>query len=242
MLKVKNLQKSFGGIKALDGLSFEIEPNKITALIGPNGAGKTTLFDVISGFVSLDDGAVYLDNKNINNLTSYKRAKLGISRIFQQVRLFKNLKVIDHLHMAESSDDDKLFKNIFKRKKIERQKYLKLLKEFGLEEKIDELISSLSYGQRKLVQIACSLIQPHKLLLLDEPVAGVNSVIQEKIENFLLNLKNTDETVLLIDHDMKFVKKLADKIIVLSSGKKIAEGSAEEVFKDKRVIDAYLGK
>lgn len=242
MLEVKNIKKSFGGVQAIRGSDFVVEKNKVTALIGPNGAGKTTLFDIIAGFIVPDSGEILFEKKNILKLAPFERANLGISRAFQQVRLFRYLTILDHLLLAEGSDDAKLFKNIFRRQKVEKEKYQKVLEQFGIDRSLDALVSELSYGQRKLLQIAMCLHKPHQILMLDEPVAGVNKVVQEKIENLLLDLKAKGETILLIDHDMNFVRRLADKVIALDAGVVIAEGTPQEVLANPTVIEAYLGE
>jgi branched-chain amino acid transport system ATP-binding protein len=242
MLKIKNIKKSFGGVKAIKGSDFVIKKNKITALIGPNGAGKTTLFDIIAGLTRPDTGQIIFEEKDITKKEPHDIANLGISRTFQQVRLFKNLTILDHLHMVEDNEDVKLFKNIFKFKKGNAKKYEKVLQEFGIERGVDTYISELSYGQRKLLQIAMALNKQHKLLMLDEPVAGVNKVIQDDIENLLLSLKNKNETILLIDHDMEFVRKLADHVIALDAGVVICQGTPNEVLNNKKVLEAYLGE
>lgn len=240
MLSIQNVHKSFGGVKALDGSNFVVPKNKITALIGPNGAGKTTLFDIICGLTSADSGNILFDNTDITKLATYKIANLGISRTFQQVRLFRNLSIRDHLLMSENNNDTKLSKNFFKR--YNNWDYNHLLEEFRIKKTLDTLVCDLSYGQRKLLQIAMAINKPHKILLLDEPVAGVNSLIQNEIENLLLKLKAKGETILLIDHDMNFVKRLSDHVIALDAGRVIVEGTPAEVLSDERVLEAYLGK
>ena len=241
MLTIQNIHKSFGGVRALDGSNFVIPKNQVTALIGPNGAGKTTLFDIICGLTRPDSGKIIFNGSDITKLATYKIANLGISRTFQQVRLFRNLSILDHLLMSENNDDTKLFKNFFQ-KNIKPKNYQNLLEEFGIKKTSDALVCDLSYGQRKLLQIAMALNKPHKILLLDEPVAGVNNLVQTEIENLLLKLKAKGETILLIDHDMNFVKRLSDHVIALDAGKMITEGSPAEVLNNERVLEAYLGK
>ena len=242
MLEIKNIKKSFGGVKAIKGSDFIIEKNKVTALIGPNGAGKTTLFDIIAGLTRPDEGHIIFEEKDITKKEPHKIANLGISRTFQQVRLFKNLTILDHLQMVEDNKDMGLLKNIFTNKKRSDKKYEQVLENFGIKRTLDTYISDLSYGQRKLLQIAMTLEKSHKLLMLDEPVAGVNKVIQSDIENLLLKLKEENETILLIDHDMGFVRKLADHVIALDAGVVICEGTPDKVLKNKKVLEAYLGE
>lgn len=244
MLQIQNLTKSFGGIKALQGCTFAIKPSQITAVIGPNGAGKTTLFDVMSGLLSTDSGAVILNQENILRLRSDEIANLGISRTFQQVRLFRNLTILDHLIMAEGNEDTKLVRNLLAvgRKAVSPKTYDSWLKAYGLDKPLETLVSNLSYGQRKLLQLAMAVLKPHRMLLLDEPVAGVNKVVQAEIEKILLELKSQGETVVLIDHDMEFVRRLADKVVVMDAGRVLVEGPPNVVLKDQRVLEAYLGE
>ncbi len=242
MLHVNNIKKSFGGVEAIKGSDFVIEKNKTTALIGPNGAGKTTLFNIICGLVKPDHGDIIFENKNLNNLRPDERINLGISRTFQQVRLFKYLTILDHLRMIEDNEDTKIFKNIFSKNKVDKEKYQKVLDEFGIKRSVEALASELSYGQGKLLDIVMALKKKHSLLMLDEPVAGVNSVIQNQIEDLLLSLKEKGETILLIDHDMEFVMRLADHVVVLDAGVVLTQGEPDEVLQDKRVLEAYLGE
>lgn len=242
MLEIKNIKKSFGGVCAVNGSNFVVEKNRITALIGPNGAGKTTLFDIIAGFVIPDKGKILLNGKNISGLLPYERANLGISRTFQQVRLFRYLTILDHLLLSEGNEDTKIFKSIFSRKFVDREKYQKIVNDFGIDRPITALVSELSYGQKKLLQILMCLSKPHSLVMLDEPVAGVNKVIQERIEKLLIELKLKGETVLLIDHDMDFIRRISDTVIALDAGVVVAQGTATEVLSNLQVIESYLGK
>lgn len=242
MLEIKNIKKSFGGVKAVNGCSFEVKENNITALIGPNGAGKTTLFDIISGLLPAEDGQIFLNGKSILNLRPDQIANLGISRTFQQVRLFKNLTILDHLLMAQDNQDLKIIPNLINGKKLKKQDYKEYIAEFGLTKSLNTKVADLSYGQRKLLNMAIAFLKMHKILLLDEPVAGVNKVIQKQIEATLMRFKEEKKTILVIEHDMEFVKKLADWVIVLDQGKVLAEGIPEKVLKDPQVLEAYLGE
>ncbi|MCB9798891.1 ABC transporter ATP-binding protein [Candidatus Nomurabacteria bacterium] len=242
MFKVENVKKRFGGVQAIKGSNFEVPENKITALIGPNGAGKTTLFNIITGFIKPDEGDVYFRGQRITGKHPFEIANMGVSRTFQQVRLFKYLTIFDHLRMADDNQDTKLFKNLFARQKVDKEAYEKVLEQYGIERGLDALASELSYGQRKLLDLAMAQRKQHKILMLDEPVAGVNAVIQERIENYLLDLKQQGETILLIDHDMKFVRRLADYVIALDAGVVLVDGEPEKVLTDKRVLEAYLGE
>lgn len=242
MLTVNNLVKNFGGVRAIIGSTFTIEKGKTTALIGPNGAGKTTLFDIITGFVRSDRGTVVYAHYNITNAEPWEIAALGISRTFQQVRLFHYLTILDHLRMIETKDDTKIFQNIFSKKKVDVEKFQTILDAYGIIQPLETLVSELSFGQRKLLQLALALERPHKMLLLDEPVSGVNKVLQATIEEKLLALKRQGETMIIIDHDMNFVRKLADHVIVLDAGVVLVQGKPEDVLCDPKVLAAYLGE
>ena len=158
------------------------------------------------------------------------------------VRLFKNLTIADHLAMAEGNDDTRFFRSLLPDTKSATEEYQSYIESFGIERPTETIVRDLSYGQRKLLQLAIALRKPHTLLLLDEPVAGVNAVIQQKIENLLMDLKKKGETIAIIEHDIEFVRKLADKVIVLDAGKVLLQGLPETVLRDKRVIEAYLGE
>jgi ABC-type branched-subunit amino acid transport system ATPase component len=244
MLEVKNLTKYFGGVCAVSDCSFEIKKGKITALIGPNGSGKSTVFNLISGSIKADSGKIFFNNQDITNLPMEKISNLGISRMFQQARLFKNLSVSDNLLLALDNEDTKFWKNILGINKIteeKKERVRKILKEFGILELENKPASDLSFGQKRLVELARTMFNPHQLLILDEPVAGVNPKIRQNIAKLLLKLKKQGETILLIEHDMVFTLELADGIIVLDAGKVIASGTPKKIKNNKLVLEAYLG-
>jgi len=244
MLRVKNLKKYFGGVKAVDNCSFDVKKGSITALIGPNGAGKSTIFNIICGILKADSGKIILDGKDITNLPTYKIANLGVSYLFQRTRLFNNLTVKENLLLAFDNEDTKFWKNLFGMNKIteEKEKKIKdMLKIINMEKFEDRLARELSYGQKRLVELVRVIIKPHKLLMLDEPVAGVNPLLRKKIAELLLNLKKQGETILLIEHDINFVLGISDKVIVLDEGKVIAEGEPKEIKNNPKVLEAYLG-
>ena len=244
MLKIQNLSKKFGGVKAINACSFEIAKGKITALIGPNGSGKTTVFNLISGIIKQDSGKIFFDEKDITNFSVEQISNLGISRVFQQSKLFKNLTVRENLLLAIDNEDTKLWKNMFglnKMTKEKKEKVSEILKEFGISEIENKTASDLSFGQKRLVELARTILNPHQLLMLDEPVAGVNPKIRQDIIKLLLKLKKNGETILLIEHDMNFTLGLADDIIVMDAGKVIAVGKPNEIKNNKLVLEAYLG-
>lgn len=244
MLKIKHLTKHFGGVKAVNDCSFEVEKGKITALIGPNGSGKTTIFNLISGIIKSDHGQIFIADKDTANLSVDQISNLGVSRVFQRSKLFKNLTVRENLLLAIDNEDTKLWKNIFGFNRITRakeQKIKEILEEFSILEIENIVASELSFGQKRLVELARTILNPHTLLMLDEPVAGVNPKIRSSIASLLIKLKNNGETILLIEHDMIFTLGLADVIIVLDAGKVIATGKPNEIKSNKLVLDAYLG-
>lgn len=242
ILEIKNISKHFGGIKALDGTNIKIEKGKIIAIIGPNGSGKTTLFDVISNLVNKDEGEIYLDKEEISENEDFEIAKKGISRTFQNVRLFRNLTIKDHLEIALGDDDEKLLKSLFSKKEDNDRRIKKILDLVGLNKNFDTLATDLSFGQRKLLDLAVAIAKPHSILMLDEPVAGINPQLRGSIKDILRKLNKEGETILVIEHDMNFVMDLADYVYVLDYGKVIAEGGPKEIQNNKKVLEAYLGE
>lgn len=240
ILKIEKVKKSFGGVHALAKCSLEMEKGKITAIIGPNGSGKTTLFNTISNIEHVDAGKIILENHNISKTKDFEIAKAGISRTFQQVRLFRNLTIKDHIEIAKSEDDEKLLRNLI-RIENEETDIKKTLEIVGLDKPINTYASDLSYGQRKLLDLAIAIAKPHKILMLDEPVAGVNPQLRQKIKSIIKKLQEKGETIILIEHDMNFVMDLANKIYVMDAGKIIAKGTPTQIQKNKKVLEAYLG-
>jgi len=244
MLKIENLTKKFGGISAVNNCSFEIEKGKITALIGPNGSGKTTIFNLISGILKPDQGKIFLDNQDITDYSVDRISNLGISRLFQQPRLFKNLTAKENLILAIDNEDTKLWKNIFGLNKIAETKQNAvqgILENVGISESKNKIANDLSFGQKRLAELARTILNPHKLLMLDEPVGGVNPKTKKGIAKFLLDLKKQKQTILLIEHDMPFTFFVADIIIVINAGYIIAQGPPREIKENKEVLEAYLG-
>ncbi|MFA5745534.1 MAG: ABC transporter ATP-binding protein [archaeon] len=245
MLQIKNLNKSYGAIKAADNCNFTIKPNKITGLIGPNGAGKSTVFNIISGFEKEDSGTIIFNGKDISKFTPEGIANSGISRVFQKSRLFNNLTVYENLEIAIEEENTKFLKSFFSSNKLntKQEKRIKeVLELLKIYEVKDLQCKELSYGQKRLVELCRAILKPHKLMILDEPVAGVHPSIRNTIMEVLKLLKGSGETILLIEHDMFFTLNICDEIIVMDDGKVIAKGSPEQIKNNKKVLEAYLGE
>ncbi len=249
ILQIQNLVKEFDGIKAADVLSFEIEENSIVALVGPNGSGKTTVFNLITGFLRPNKGRIFFERREIISFSPYKIAQLGIGRTFQNIRLFPQISVMDNVMLGLPYEQgESLSAALFQTKKMkleEEKNYQKaeeLLKVVGLEKKKDELAENLSHGQRKLLELARILALKPKLFLLDEPTAGLFPETKKVMFDLIRNLKDKGKTILFIEHDINSVMDIAEKIIVLNYGKKIAEGKPEEIRNNKEVQKVYLGK
>lgn len=250
MLRVDNVQLSFGGVHALSGVSVHAEAGKITSVIGPNGAGKTSLFNVISGFYTPQAGTVVLDGEDISGLKPHARAYRGMSRTFQNIALFHGMTVLDNIKLGAHTNLKSgvlaagLRLPVTRREESELDRYIEsdIVTALELDHVRDHYVEDLAYGLQKRIELARALVMRPKILLLDEPVAGMNREEKREMSRFVLNVnKDLNTTVLLIEHDMSMVMSISDHVSVISFGKPIASGTPETVRADPEVIRAYLG-
>ena len=250
MLEVKNIGISFGGLKAVDNFSLELQENELSGLIGPNGAGKTTIFNLLTGVYRPDNGSIRLDGKELTGKSIIEINQAGIARTFQNIRLFSNLSVLDnvkaglHNHHSYST-----FEGIFRlpryraQEKEMNRRAEELLSVFHLEQMAEVKAKNLPYGSQRKLEIACALATEPKLLLLDEPAAGMNpNETAELMETIQLVRKRFHMTILLIEHDMKLVSGICERLTVLNFGKLLKQGDTQEVLHDPEVVKAYLGE
>jgi branched-chain amino acid transport system ATP-binding protein len=241
IIATKNLTKQFAGVKAVDNLSFSIEKGLITGIIGPNGSGKTTLLHLLSGWLPWDDGYIIVNSEKITRIKTHEVADLGITRTFQDIRLFEQMTVLDNILIILTKKN--IFNAFFERHtKIYQQKAEEVLKRVGLWEKKKELAGGLSYGQRKLLEIARALAMNAEIILLDEPFAGLFPQMVANISNLLKQLRTEHKTIILIEHNMPLIRSLCDQVYVLDSGVVLAHGDPEVVLNKKEVLAAYLGE
>ncbi|HDL86458.1 MAG TPA: ABC transporter ATP-binding protein [Candidatus Acetothermia bacterium] len=249
MLVVENLSKSFGGLRAVDGCSFSVQDGTITGLIGPNGAGKTTVFNLLTGFFHPNAGKVLLQDEEITGLPPYRIFQKGIARTFQIPREFKEMTVMENLMLAPlAQSGERLLDPFFHPWRVRQQERSiaerahEVLEFLGLQTLGDELAGNLSGGQKKLLELAKTMMVKPKLIMLDEPGAGVNRTLLKKLAESIKRLREEEgATFLLIEHDMDFVMRLCNPVIVMSEGKKLAEGKPDEVQHNEQVLEAYLG-
>ena len=250
LLEVRNIGISFGGLRAVNDFSLTIEKGQLYGLIGPNGAGKTTVFNLLTGVYKPDTGSIFLDGKNLTGKKTIEINQAGIARTFQNIRLFKELSVLDnvkaglHNHHKYSTIEGLLrLPRYYRVEKEMNERAMELLKVFDLDGEWDYKASNLPYGKQRKLEIARALATEPKLLLLDEPAAGMNPNETMELMNTIRFVRDQfDMTILLIEHDMKLVSGICEKLTVLNFGQVLTQGDTSEVLNDKRVITAYLGE
>ena len=247
-LKVTNLKKSFGGLKAVDVQSLNLNTNELTSIIGPNGAGKTTFFDLISGFQDSDEGKVYLNDKNITRSQPYSIARLGMIRTFQLTKVFDRMTVLENMMFSASTVNNDSFTRSLIRlpsqkttEKNIKERSFEIMKDLNIDHMANSYARELSGGQKKLLELGRSIINDPDILLLDEPLAGVNPKLAEEILQIILNLSEKGISILMVEHNIEAVMKISQRVIVLAEGMVIADDTPENVRNDEKVIEAYLG-
>ena len=249
LLKVDNLTVKFGGLTAVSRLEFSVSRNEIVSLIGPNGAGKTTTFNAISGFLKKSEGTIKFDSEELGKLRPHQIAQKGLIRTFQITSLFPGLSAYDNIRTGHHLQEKlKLFDSFFNTKRnlrVENETLIKsngILKFIDLEHAKDTVASNLPYGEQRILEIGIALAAQPKMLLLDEPSAGLNDTETQVMMNLINKMRDDGITILLVEHDMRLVMGISDRIVVLNFGAKIAEGTPDEIKIHKDVITAYLGE
>ena len=249
LISVNNLKKSFGGLKAVDVQELSFKEGELTSIIGPNGAGKTTFFDLISGFQNADSGSIFLKNKDISNSQPYKIARMGMVRTFQLTKVFDRMTVMENLLFSGSNiKNDSFLRSFIKlnsQKSYEsnlREKANEIMNDLNIGHMANSYARELSGGQKKLLELARSIINEPEILLLDEPLAGVNPKLAEDILSLIKKLSDSGITIIMVEHNIEAVMKISERIVVLAEGSPISDGIPNEIRTDSNVIEAYLGK
>lgn len=249
LLSANGLNKSFGGLKAVNNATLEVKQGSITGLIGPNGAGKTTLFNLISNFIRPDSGRVIFDGEPVESLQPHQIAQMGMIRTFQVARVLSRLSVMENMLLAAQKQTGENFWNVWFRahevkqeEKNLRERAIAILESVGLAHKANDYAGSLSGGQRKLLEMGRALMTQPKLILLDEPAAGVNPTLINQICDRILSWNREGMTFLIIEHNMDVIMSLCDRVWVLAEGRNLADGTPEEIQNNSQVLEAYLGQ
>lgn len=248
ILVVDRLTKRFGGLKAVggdNGLSFRVKRGSLVGLIGPNGAGKSTTFNLISGVLAPSSGSVTLNGKNLSNIESSEIASHGLGRTFQTPRAFPSLTVLENVLVGAASPGEHLapvFSGRWRQNEtVLKSKAADVLEKVGLADRIRDTVANLSGGELRMLEVARQLIRDPEILLLDEPTAGVDPSLQGKLSSILASLHNEGRTLIVVEHNLHFLLKIADTVIVLQNGQLLAEGTPQEIKNDPKVVAAYLG-
>ena len=249
LISVNNLKKSFGGLKAVDVQELSFKEGELTSIIGPNGAGKTTFFDLISGFQDADSGSIFLKDKDISNAQPYKIARMGMVRTFQLTKVFDRMTVMENLLFSGSNIKNDSFLRSFIKLNSQnlyesnlREKANEIMNDLNIRHMANSYARELSGGQKKLLELARSIINEPEILLLDEPLAGVNPKLAEDILSLITKLSDSGITIIMVEHNIEAVMKISERIVVLAEGSLIADGRPNEIRTDSNVIEAYLGK
>ena len=247
ILLAENVRRNFGGVTAVDVQHLEVQRGSITALIGPNGAGKTTLFNLLTGFDTPDTGEWMFDSKNLKKVVAHKTASLGMVRTFQLTKSLTKLSVIENMKLGATHQmGEKWWNGLFpfryrKQEAMIERRADELLKRFKLDHMRDQYAGTLSGGQRKLLEMARALMTNPRLVMLDEPMAGVNPALKQSLNEHIRGLRDDGMTVLFVEHDMDMVHDISDWVVVMAEGRIIAEGTPEQISANPAVIEAYLG-